>query len=93
MTNFNHWLILLSSGLLILSVVLLISYLLTLKDLLIKLVCIELLVNALLASIALWAIKTGAYLLIDVCLALALVMFLSTIAYCQYYLSQKVKQP
>lgn len=48
-----------------------------------KLVAIEVMVNILMSSIALWALFCKQSVYIDVCLPIALIMFLSTVAYCQ----------
>ena len=54
----------------------------------VRLVSLEVLANLLISLIALWALVIHAETLLDICLALALIMFLSTVAYCQY-LSRK----
>ncbi len=54
-----------------------------------KLVMLEVIANLLLAGICLFAIVTHHYIYLDICLALALVMFISTIAFVQYLTSSE----
>lgn len=49
-----------------------------------KLVCLEILANLIIAAFALLAIVRNQAVIVDVCLAVALIMFLSNVAYCQY---------
>lgn len=58
------------------------------KPILIKLVALEVLVNLFICGVAVWALQIHFPLLLDICIALSLIMFLSTVAYCQF-LTQK----
>lgn len=76
--------------LLVFGIILVLSLIITLlamvirSDNWVRLVSLEVLANLLISLIALWALAIHAETLLDICLALALIMFLSTVAYCQY---------
>jgi len=52
------------------------------------LVILEMLANILLASIAIWAALHQVVVFLDICIALALILFLSNVAYCQFILKR-----
>lgn len=54
------------------------------SSILVKLVVLEMLTNLLMAGIAIWALITRQPIFIDVCLTLALIMFLAVVAYYQF---------
>ncbi|WP_440615543.1 monovalent cation/H+ antiporter complex subunit F [Cysteiniphilum sp. 6C5] len=56
----------------------------------VKLICLEMLVNLFIGGVGLWALKIDFYLLLDICIALSLIMFLSTVAYCQLLTNKRV---
>lgn len=58
------------------------------KIILIKLVCLEVLVNLFICFIGIWVLKIHFSFLLDVCIALSLIMFLSTTAYCQFLMKE-----
>ena len=76
--------------LMVFGIILCISLVITLLAMLIRantwvrLVALEVLANLLISLIAVWALLIHADVLLDICLVLALIMFLSTVAYCQY---------
>lgn len=83
----------------ILSIIFLIaSFLLALiscwrfEDVLTKLVSLEVLANIFICGIGMWAVYTKFSMLLDICIALSLIIFLSTVAYCQFLLNVKVKK-
>lgn len=49
-----------------------------------KLVALEVLVNLFICAVCIWALHIHFALLLDICIALSLIMFLSTVAYCQF---------
>ena len=53
-----------------------------------KLVALEVLTNLLMAGIAIWALIKRQPIFIDVCLTLALIMFLAVVAYYQFLLKK-----
>lgn len=55
---------------------------------LIKLVALEVLVNLFIAAVGLWALRLHFSYFLDICIALSLLMFLSTVAYCQFIVRQ-----
>lgn len=61
------------------------------ENILIKLVALEVMVNLFICGVGIWAVQIRFYFLIDICIALSLIMFLSTIAYCQFLLKQEIK--
>lgn len=61
------------------------------KELLIKLVALEVLVNLFICGIGIWALYIHFPLLLDICIALSLIMFLSTAAYCQFLMTRRPK--
>ncbi|WP_440682546.1 monovalent cation/H+ antiporter complex subunit F [Cysteiniphilum halobium] len=79
----NNILITLSVVFLAIALFVVLASLLKHRCILIKLVCLEMLVNLFICWVGLWALKVDFYLLLDICIALSLVMFLSTVAYCQ----------
>ncbi len=75
---------------LIIAAVLIAFYLLVrLTSLLNKLLALEILVNLLMAGIALWALISNQPVYIDVCLTMALIMFLAVVAYFKFLMSKE----
>lgn len=58
------------------------------EKLLIKLVSLEVLVNLFVCGVGFWALHIDFASLLDVCIALSLIMFLSTVAYCQFLMQR-----
>lgn len=56
------------------------------RSILAKLVVIEILINIVTSGLALWSLLNHQAVFLDICVALVLVMFLSTVAYCQFIL-------
>lgn len=50
----------------------------------VKLVALEVLVNIFICGVGIWAVTRDFPALLDICIALSLIMFLSTVAYCQF---------
>lgn len=50
----------------------------------VKLVALEVLVNIFICGVGIWAVTRHFPVLLDICIALSLIMFLSTVAYCQF---------
>jgi len=74
---------------------LLLSFLLTLisswrfKNIFIKLISLEVLVNVFICGVGVWAVHIDFPVLLDICIALSLIMFLSAVAYCQFLMNRK----
>lgn len=62
------------------------------RETLSRLIALDVLANSVIAVIAVWAMWLHRALLLDITLAIALVMFLGTIAYAQFVLSKEVKK-
>lgn len=60
------------------------------KEILIKLVALEVLVNLFICGIGIWTLHIKLSLLLDICIALSLIMFLSTVACCQFLLKRGI---
>lgn len=58
------------------------------KSILIKLVALEVLVNLFICCVSIWAARIHFVSLLDICIALSLIMFLGTVAYCQFLMRQ-----
>ena len=84
MNSFSDLFLLVAVGEVFIAGVLAIVALCVFKSIYAKLVVVEVLTNLMLAVIALWALYTRQPLFIDVCIALALIMFLGVVAYYQY---------
>ena len=84
MNILNHILINISIIFLTGALVLALWALMRNKRITVKLVVLEVVSNLILAAICVFSVITGHYLYIDICLALALIMFISTVAYVQY---------
>lgn len=56
------------------------------RSILVKLVVIEVIINIVTSGLALWSLLNHQAVFLDICVALVLVMFLSTVAYCQFIL-------
>ena len=54
------------------------------KSVFVKIITLEVMGNILLAAIAIWAYWHQSVYFLDICLAIALIMFVSTVAYCQF---------
>ena len=89
MANWNQWLIYCAIGFIVLTAILAIASLIRFKSILIKLIIIEILTNLLMASIAVWALIYHQPILTDICITLALIMFLGVVAYYQYLLEKE----
>jgi multicomponent Na+:H+ antiporter subunit F len=76
-------------GLIGLSVVLTLFSLLYFRPLIIKLICLEVLANILITAMSLWSLLLAQPLIIDISLAIALIMFVSTLAYCRFITSRE----
>lgn len=61
------------------------------KPILTKLIILEIFTHLIISSIALWSLANNQSIFIDVCLPLALIMFLSIVAYYQFILPKKDK--
>jgi multicomponent Na+:H+ antiporter subunit F len=79
----------LAISLLILALIFVLVSIVRFSDILVKLVALEVLVNLLIGAIAIWAWQKQQVILLDVCIALTLVMFLATVAYAQYILVKR----
>lgn len=53
-----------------------------------KLICLEIVSNTTIVAVSLLALYRQQPIMMDVCIAIALVMFLSNVAYCQYLIGQ-----
>lgn len=71
------------------SLLLTLFSLLYFQQFIIKLVCLEVLANILITAMSLWSLLIGQPLIIDICLAIALIMFVSTLAYCRFITSEE----
>ncbi|MEM9242489.1 MAG: monovalent cation/H+ antiporter complex subunit F [Pseudomonadota bacterium] len=58
-------------------------------DILVKLVALEVLVNLFICGVGIWALHIHFSALLDICIALSLIMFLSTVAYLQFLVKRK----
>lgn len=70
--------------LLVLAVVLLLIALLRSCSVFVKFLVLEVMANIFICGIALYALAISFPVLLDICLALSLIAFLSTAAYCQF---------
>lgn len=84
MVELNAWFAHAAIFLLIIASIIAIASLIRFSSILIKLVVLELLTNLLMAGIALWALINHQPVFIDICLTLALIMFLGVVAYYQF---------
>jgi multicomponent Na+:H+ antiporter subunit F len=84
MTVLNNWIFYSSAFFLALACVIAIVSAFRFSSILEKLVVLEVLTNLLLACIALWALFNRQFRFIDICLTLALMMFLGVVAYYQF---------
>jgi len=80
----NKLLIHLAALILGITVLLALVNLVLAKATLIKLVILEVVANLILAAICIFSVIYQYYIYLDVCIALALLMFLSTVAYVQF---------
>lgn len=85
MMLFNHILFYASIVFLAVAALLALWSLCKTRYFLVRLLILELLVNVFIAAIAIWSLKMQFLHLIDICIALTLMMFLSTVAYCQFF--------
>ena len=79
-----EWLLYSAIFLTLLAGIISIASLVRFSSILIKLVAIEVLTNLLIAGIALWALIHNQPIFTDICLTLALIMFLGVVAYYQF---------
>lgn len=86
MLKINFYLLLSAKVLFFTSFIILLLALIKSDSILSKLVILEVLANVLIAVIALWAYQNNITMALDICIPIALIMFLSNVAYC-YFLS------
>lgn len=84
MHNINIIVIYIASGILSSAFLLLLFTMVKQQSVLSKLIVLEVITNLLMAAIALWALETRHIVYIDICLIIALMMFLCNVAYYQY---------
>jgi multisubunit Na+/H+ antiporter MnhF subunit len=60
------------------------------SNIFIKLVALEVMVNLFICGVGLWAYHIHFPPLLDICIALSLIMFLTTVAYCQLLYKRKL---
>ena len=84
MIEWNEWIIYCATILILLAGMISLVSLIRFPSILIKLIIIEVLTNLLMASIALWALIYNQPIFIDICLPIALIMFLGMVAYYQF---------
>lgn len=88
MYEISTWLDNLAILFIIAAIVLAVIAIFKYQSIIIKLIVLEVITNLLMASCALWAYHENNVVYIDVCLTLALIMFLGSVAYF-YFLSPK----
>ncbi len=69
---------------LILSIVIILFSLARFKSIYIKMVAMEVLSNTFISGIAFWSLISGEQVFIDICIPLSLMIYLSTVGYCQF---------
>lgn len=84
MHNLNIIVIYIAAIILSCAFVLLLFTMVKQRSILSKLVVLEVITNLLMAAIALWSLETRHIVYIDICLTIALMMFLGIVAYYQY---------
>ncbi len=84
MTDINNWLVYIASSFILLALLISLISLIRFSSIFIRLVALEVLTNLFIAGVALWALTHRQPLFIDICLALALIMFLSVVAYYRF---------
>ena len=84
MAEINIWLTYASFLFLVLALFISLFCLLRFSSIFIRLITLEVLTNIFIAGIAVWALAQRKPLFIDISLALALIMFLSVVAYYQF---------
>ena len=89
MSELNHLLQILSVVILLFSLFLVLVTLVRYRPILVKLVALEVMVNLFIGAIGLWALHVRQSLMLDICIPLALIMFLATVAYCQFLIKRK----
>lgn len=89
LNDLNFLLQIMSRSFLILAIILIAIVILRDKDIFVKLLVLEVLVNLFICGVAIYALIISFALLLDICLALSLIAFLSTAAYCQYISKQR----
>lgn len=90
MHELSTWIMYIAILLVIIACIIAISSLIKFSTILVKLLVLELLTNLLMASTMLWAVITHQPVFTDICLTLALIMFLGAVAFF-YFLSYKGK--
>lgn len=88
MSQISNSILVLAGVILLLAIVLALLSMLRKASILSRLVAIEVVVNTLIGIIVLWAVHLQLFFIIDICIVLALIMFLSTVAYCQYLMGR-----
>lgn len=89
MAEWNQWMTYCATILILLTGVISLISLIRFSSILIKLIVIEVLTNLLMAGIALWALMYNQPIFIDICLPLALIMFLGMGSYYQFLLGEE----
>lgn len=89
MSSVSDVLLLAAAGILGVAMVLALLSMLREATTLTRLVAIEVVVNTLIGIIALWAMHLKLLFVLDIAIVLALIMFLSTVAYCQYLMGRE----
>ncbi|MBB72185.1 MAG: cation:proton antiporter [Legionellales bacterium] len=84
MTHFSILPLYTAISILALATLIALASLVKFDSVLLKLVALEVLTNILLAGVALWALVFAKPVFIDLCLTLALIMFLGVVAYFQH---------
>jgi multicomponent Na+:H+ antiporter subunit F len=89
LNDINLLLQIISIGFLLLAIVLIAIVIFRDKSIFVKLLVLEVLVNVFICGVAIYALIISFALLLDICIALSLIAFLSTAAYCQYIAKQR----
>lgn len=84
MSSMNSYVMISAQLFFVFALLVILAALIKSKGILAKLVCLEVLANTLIAAIALWAYKNQIPMALDICIPIALIMFLSNVAYCHF---------
>ncbi len=84
MSEINTWLVNAAIFFVVLAFIISIASMIKFPSILIKLIVLEVITNLLMAGVALWALVNHQAIFIDICLTLALIMFLGIVAYYQF---------
>lgn len=77
-------------SIIIISALLMIACIIRNRDILVKLVALEIVTNLLMGGIALWALQARIPIILDSCVGLALIMFVAIVAYCYHLGSESL---